>query len=84
MTPSGSEFLKNRGRYHKMVLGHLLPKFEDLIPTSLGDIAISNRQKSVTVTADYCIPNIMVATNKVRGIDMGKYATLQLVLWPCV
>ena len=22
VTPSGSEFLKNRGRYHKMVLGH--------------------------------------------------------------
>ena len=43
-----------------MVLGHnrgisyLLPKLEDIIPTSLGDIAILNRRKSVTVTADYC------------------------------
>ena len=46
--PLKSEFLKNRGRYHKMVLGHhvegylsyLLPKFEDLVPTSLGSGAI--------------------------------------------
>ena len=37
--PLKSEFLKNRGRYHKMFtiegyLSYLLPKFEDLVPTN--------------------------------------------------
>ena len=35
-------------------LSYLLPKFEDLVHTSLGSGAISTRQKCVTVTADYC------------------------------
>ena len=36
-------------------LSYLLPKFEDLVSTSLGSGAIQTRRKSVTVTADYCI-----------------------------
>ena len=36
-------------------LSYLLPKFEELVPTSLGSGAISTRRKCVTLTADYCI-----------------------------
>ena len=35
-------------------LSYLLPKFEDMVPTSLGSGAIQTRQKCVTVTTDYC------------------------------
>ena len=35
-------------------LGYLPPKFEDLVPTSLGSGAIRTSRKCVTVTADYC------------------------------
>ena len=34
-------------------LNYLLPKFEDLDPTSLGSEAIYTRRKCVTVTADH-------------------------------
>ena len=36
-------------------LSYPLPKFEDLVPTSLGSGEFSTRRKCVTVTADYCI-----------------------------
>ena len=35
-------------------LGYLEPKFEGLVPTSLGFGTIKTRRKCVTVTADYC------------------------------
>ena len=35
-------------------LSYLLPKFEDLVSTSLGSGAIQTRRKCVTVTADNC------------------------------
>ena len=35
-------------------LSYLLPKFEDLVPTSLDSGAIQTHRKCVIVTADYC------------------------------
>ena len=40
--------------HHGGYLSYLLPKLEDLVPTSLGSGAISTCRKCVTVTADYC------------------------------
>ena len=35
-------------------LSYLLPKYEDLVPTSLSSGAIQTRRKCVSVPADYC------------------------------
>ena len=61
-------------------LNYLLPKFEDLDPTSLGSEAIYTRLKCVTVTADYCIGCFHCMGDR-EGIATNCLATTGTSAW---
>ena len=58
-------------------LSYLLPKFEDLVPTSLGSGAVQTRRECVTVTADYCsefLGNFLMLLTQRRGLSPRQRA----------
>ena len=64
-------------------LSYLLPKFEDLVPSSLGSGAIETRRKCVAVTADYCnrrtnSPPPEPSGTKVAGCFLTSFLLLPL------
>ena len=66
-------------------LSYLLPKFEDLVPASLGSRAILTHWKCVTVTADYCNVNFIINRLKrfsVKGDDAKlRQLTMKMYEW---
>ena len=61
-------------------LRYLLPKFEDLVPTSLGSGAILTRRKCVTVTADYCTAHIRCCDILGCSLSAPNYLLMQEAL----